>query len=507
MSALRGIAAIMAGMGTGLVAGREDAEKKARQAKDDAWREEQRSWERADRAEKDAIKTSMRDAFADRSTIEGTAVTGTTGTNLYKDPGQAQAMADEARIEAEMRGESPSAVATTKATGITGNMSKGQQITTNPVDLKALNSSDAKWGRAVSAMMPFDPEKALSMENTVMEGRAKKLNLDVAQLKHLNSTYNQTVLSKLNDPSGDFFDNAAKIVTDAQFGGLVGATGRVERSADGKTVNIIVAKDGKDVRTIPVPNSAEGRKELVQKFMKADDVTQLSFLKDDADREAARAKAAADQANKDRDHQLDLDKLQATRDYQNGMLGVYRARAANTGGTAGQPAGATWDDRRKVLDDASKLLPDPNGADSPEAAALIRADNTALLGQIDAIFQTNADFGMALTSPQINQALVMAKDPRNVITRQDQNTGQVVKMVKVNGRDVIVGIGTGPASKKPDVETKTTTEKPAGKKPIVYDPALKAVVDAMAVPPKPVAVGPGSIDHMRRAFQKSNAIN
>lgn len=288
-------ASFLVGMGGGYIKARDKEYDRERQAKDDAWLEEQRNRQRAEWFEKDAIKTSMKDAFADRSTIEGTAVTGTTGTNLYKDPGQAQAMADEARIEAEMRGESPSAVATTKATGITGNMSKGHQITPEPVDLKALNSRDAKWGRAVSAMMPFDPEKALSMENTVMEGRAKKLNLDVAQLKHLNSTYNQTVLSKLNDPSGDFFDNAAKIVTDAQFGGLVGATGRVERSADGKTVNIIVAKDGKDVRTIPVPNSAEGRKELVQKFMKADDATQLSFLKDDADREAAKAKAALEQ--------------------------------------------------------------------------------------------------------------------------------------------------------------------------------------------------------------------
>lgn len=505
MSALRGIAAIMAGVGTGLVARKEDDEKKARQAKYDAWQEEQRNRQRAEWSEKDALKTSMKDAFADRSTIEGTAVTGADNKILERDPAQLAVMQKIQSDVADLEGTAP--VTAAPATGVVSNATRGHQITTGPVDLKALNSSDAKWGRAVSAMMPFDPEKALSMENALMEGRAKKLNLDVAQLKHLNSTYNQTVFSKLNDPSGDFFDNAAKMVTDAQFGGLVGATGRVERSADGKTVSIIVAKDGKDVRTIQLPNSAEGRKQLSQRFMKADDATQLSFLKDDADREASKAKAAAEQEEKDRQFRLDQEKLQATKDYQNGMLGVYRQRAANTGAAASQQVGANWEDRRKVLDDASKLLPDPNGAASPEAAALIRAENTALLGQIDSIFQTNADFGMALTSPQINQALVVAKDPKNVIYRQDQNTGQVVKMVKVSGREVIVGFGAGPASKKPDTETKADTQKPVGKKPIVYDPALKAVVDAMATPPKPVVIGPGSIDHMRRAFQKSNAIN
>ncbi len=285
-------ASFLAGMGGGYIKAKDKEYERERQAKDDAWREEQQGWQRADRAEKDALRTSMKDAFADRSTIEGTAVTGTSGTNLYKDPAQAQAAADEARIEAEMRGESPSAVATMKATGITGNMSKGHKITTEPVDLSSLNSRDAKMARGVNALMAAgDPEKAISMENTVMENQAKKLGLNVAQLKFADDQFNRKMQETLSR-EGDFWGNASQVLTDTSLGGLAGVQVKPVVSADGKTVQLVGMKDGKEQVMLSAPNTAEGQLAFVQRISKADPATKIGWLKEGVDREAAQAKAA-----------------------------------------------------------------------------------------------------------------------------------------------------------------------------------------------------------------------
>jgi len=319
-------ASFLVGMGGGYIKARDKEYERERQAKEDAWHEEQRNRQRAEWSEKDAIKTSMKDAFADRSTIEGTAVTGTTGTNLYKDPGQAQAMADEARIEAEMRGESPSAVATTKATGITGNMSKGQQITTDPVDLKALNSRDAKMARGVNALMAAgDPEKAISMENVVMQNKAQKLGLDAAQLKFADDQFNRKLQETLSR-EGDFWGNASQVLTDTNQGGLAGVQVKPVVTADGKMVQLVGVKDGKEQVMFSAPNTAEGQLAFVQRVSKADPVTKISWLKEGAEREAEKGKAAAEQANKDRD--FDLRKLESenNQQYRNRMLKLQEAQ-------------------------------------------------------------------------------------------------------------------------------------------------------------------------------------
>ena len=285
-------ASFLAGMGGGYIKAKDKEYERERQAKEDAWREEQQGWQRADRAEKDALRTSMKDAFADRSTIEGTAVTSTTGTNLYKDPAQAQAAADDARIEAEMRGESPSAVATMQATGITGNMSKGHKITTEPVDLASLNSRDAKMARGVNALMAAGyPEMAISMENTVMENQAKKLGLNVAQLKFADDQFNRKMQETLSR-EGDFWGNASQVLTDTSLGGLAGVQVKPVVSADGKTVQLVGVKDGKEQVMFSAPNTAEGQLAFVQRISKADPATKIGWLKEGVDREAAQAKAA-----------------------------------------------------------------------------------------------------------------------------------------------------------------------------------------------------------------------
>lgn len=338
-------ASFLAGMGGGYIKAKDKEYERERQAKEDAWREEQQGWQRADRAEKDALRTSMKDAFADRSTIEGTAVTGTTGTSLYKDPAQAQAAADEARIEAEMRGESPSSVATMKATGITGNMSKGHQITTDPVDLASLNSRDAKMARGVNALMAAgDPEKAIGMENTVMENQAKKLGLNVAQLKFSDDQFNRKMQETLSR-EGDFWGNASQVLTDTSLGGLAGVQVKPVVSADGKTVQLVGVKDGKEQVMFSAPNTAEGQLAFVQRISKADPATKIGWLKEGADREAAQAKAAlearriATLEQNANTNERKLDALLMRGAGAGSSSGSSSGRGAGTGSGASQPGG------------------------------------------------------------------------------------------------------------------------------------------------------------------------
>ena len=143
------------GLGSGYLSGRRQAQQDKRQADDDAWREEQRGFERERMAREKSERIALADAVAPRTAIEGTAVDTPAGLTLYKDPAQAQAAAQEAQIEQEMRG-GPALGQARPAYGVTG-MSLGNQITTERPDIAALNSPDARMGRVVDATMRTDP--------------------------------------------------------------------------------------------------------------------------------------------------------------------------------------------------------------------------------------------------------------------------------------------------------------------------------------------------------------
>lgn len=142
MSALRSMAAVLAGAGRGMVERREDDERKARQAKIDEradWQHNQLV-EAANRENK--LRTDLADAAAPRATMQGT-VTESGGQKLFSaDPGQAAQIKSMAESIAEMEGTGP--VTQTQGNAITGSMSKGHQITTGPVDLAQMNSPEAE---------------------------------------------------------------------------------------------------------------------------------------------------------------------------------------------------------------------------------------------------------------------------------------------------------------------------------------------------------------------------
>lgn len=177
MSKKRGAAAFAIGLGQGLLTGKRYNDDKERQKKDDDWREEQRGFER-ERMERDRRdRVSLADAVAPRSTVEGTAVENPAGgRNLYTDPKQAQLAHQEAQIEAEMRG-GPALADARPAYGVTGT-SLGNQITTEKPDVAALNSPDARMARVVESTMRSDPAKALSLQNTHLQGKKTQMDMD-----------------------------------------------------------------------------------------------------------------------------------------------------------------------------------------------------------------------------------------------------------------------------------------------------------------------------------------
>ena len=234
-------------------------------------------------------KQALRDAGAERTTMQGTAVTtGAGDKNLYSDPMQAANAAEDAKIEAEMRGQQPSMVNMQTATGITGKMAQGHQITTDPVDLKAINGAEAKAGRFQAALdAQGKPMEAMQMSNAVMENKAKALGLETAQLKFANEKFNTDVVNKIN-ASTDWTKGLSQILTETQLGRLKGMTVNPVVSADGKMVSFV--GDGPDGPSQPLatfPNTDDGKKQALQMLHKAPIETQISYL-------AERGKAASD---------------------------------------------------------------------------------------------------------------------------------------------------------------------------------------------------------------------
>ena len=424
-------ASFLVGMGGGYIKARDKEYERERQAKDDAWQEEQRNRQRSEWSEKDALKTSMKDAFADRSTIEGTAVTGTSGTNLYKDPAQAQAAADEARIEAEMQGESPSSVATMKATGITGNMSKGHQITTDPVDLASLNSRDAKMARGVNALMAAgDPEKAIGMENTVMENQAKKLGLNVAQLKFSDDQFNRKMQETLSR-EGDFWGNASQVLTDTSLGGLAGVQVKPVVSADGKTVQLVGVKDGKEQVMFSAPNTADGQLAFVQRISKADPATKIGWLKEGVDREAAQAKAA-----------LEARKVEVQEGRLNfamnggvaGLRGAGSASGRGAGSGASQPGGLN-------MSDVDKQLAPMFTADDP-----VTGQKKLNTGAYAFVRSLATQMPAAAQGDAVGASLQAAQQYESVLSRVGGDHAKAAKVIEAAMRPAADGIAAGTPS-------------------------------------------------------------
>lgn len=226
----------LAGFGTGFI---QQQERSKRQAKEDEERDlrMQEGKLRLDNMKQDATdKQAIRDAGAQRSAQAGTAVTGSTGTNFYKDPQEAAQAADEAKIEAEMRGD-VKPVTATPATGVTIQGAKvGNQITTQPVDIAKLNSPDERNKRILGTMWGIDPTKAMQMEAGLKQAKMTDMQITEAEAKAAREAYNTKLMTEMR--GNGVFNGAANVLTQSESNGLAGVEFKAIPSADGKMMQI-----------------------------------------------------------------------------------------------------------------------------------------------------------------------------------------------------------------------------------------------------------------------------
>lgn len=164
-------------------------------------------------------------------------------------------------------------------------------------------------------------------------------------------------------------------------------------------------------------------------------------------------------------------------------LGALEARANGGGGGSGGASGAGaagWKERREVLGDFGKLLPSADTAATPQEAKDIQTGNARALARADAMFSANAAFGTLLSAPQITQAMELARDPKNLRTIRDAQTGQMYETVSVNGRPVVVGEVTQQERQQPPGQKPAQAQEARG---TAGNPMPKQVLATMSAPP------------------------
>ncbi|MFN5348821.1 MAG: hypothetical protein ACK5A0_04690 [Polaromonas sp.] len=162
--------AFLSGLGTGLIQSKEKADKQAREDEDRALRNKaaQLQINAAERAAAD--QATLADAGKPLAVTQGSQVSGPNGKEFYSNPADAAAANARYKADAEAFGPDAGALgapvgdAPIAASGITGR-AKGNQITTEPVDIAKLNSPEARSQRVIAALSGIDPIKALDLEN------------------------------------------------------------------------------------------------------------------------------------------------------------------------------------------------------------------------------------------------------------------------------------------------------------------------------------------------------
>lgn len=163
---------------------------------------------------------------------------------------------------------------------------------------------------------------------------------------------------------------------------------------------------------------------------------QLAIDKDIRASAAAEAKAALDQKK--------LDILQQQANARDRQVDAMAYRMAGGGGARSGDGGSSapsvgLKERRDMLSDLAKMLPQPDGMD-PKATQDALTSNAQTMERADAVFSLNAKFGSALTAPQVLTAQRLAQVPANIKLMRDNETGQTYQTVTVSGQQVIVGL-------------------------------------------------------------------
>lgn len=269
--------AFLAGLGTGYVNQSEKNKDRERQDKKDTQDTEIFNAKMSEFRDGQKLKQGFADNAATRTAIEGTAVDTGNGKNLYTDPAQAAAAVDDARIEAEMRGQDPAKVTSMAAHGITGKMATGNQITTGPVDLAQLNSPAAIQQRNVATLYGAGkPMEAMQLEASAMAAKNNVMTQAKLQREETREIANNLVMQGFQKNGGDAFKLAATMGTQAG-GPLEGTTVEDRISADGKTRSIVGIKEGVEKVFMTASNDEAGNQQVLQRLQQVDAKTIIDW--------------------------------------------------------------------------------------------------------------------------------------------------------------------------------------------------------------------------------------
>jgi hypothetical protein len=359
----------LASMGNAFMKSYNDTtERKRRQQLEDedrAWRNEERDAVRQERAEKAQLKRDLGDAVAPRTTMTGSVTQSGAGRVFSATPENARAMQDTLAAEAEMRGDA----APTQQPGyaVTGPMTKGHQIAAGSAPEGATDTPDARNERVLEAYRKngqFD--KAATMESANLEIQAKRLNLSVEQLKYLKVKANEELMQKI-PLTGNWWIAAQNLVTNSRSGPLADIKAESVVSEDGKTVEMFATgPDGKRQSVWKLPTGPDGWAMLMERNMQADLPTLLQVVK-------GYASSSREQANKDRDFELESRKADADINLKNAQAGA--AGSKTPGGKLPELVKIQHEDivkqRQNLLEEQTKLMADPGyDPESPAAAAI-----------------------------------------------------------------------------------------------------------------------------------------
>ena len=291
--------AFMAGLGTGYLSQQEKNKDRERQEKKDAQDEERYQDEKSLRDDAKKLKQGFADNAAVRTATEGTAVDTGNGKNFYTDPVQAATAVDDARIEAEMRGQDPAKVTSMAAQGITGKMATGNQITTTPVDLAQLNSPAAIQQRNVATLYGAGkPMEAMQLESAGMTAKTNAMTQAKLEREEKREIANHLVMEAFQKNGGDAFKLAATMGTQAG-GPLEGMTVEDRVSPDNKTRSIVGIKEGVEKVFMTTSNDEAGNQQVLQRLQQVDAKTIIDW--GFKNREEKRLDAAVIQDVKDKE--------------------------------------------------------------------------------------------------------------------------------------------------------------------------------------------------------------
>lgn len=418
----RGMVSFLAGMGTGYIKARDKAYEQERQAKQDAWMEEQRTRQRQEWQDADKLKTDIKDATAERQTVQGTETTAG-GTRMFSaTPENAASMAALMANEAELTGAAPVQMPTT---AVTGNMARGHQI---GATAGGMNKPDARNQRVVDALMNNGQiERAATMQNNALEQQAKQIGIDAATFKLLNDKYNMKISELLSGP--DWVKGVEGILAETKLGGLDGITPTARATKDGNSIEFFYEKDGKQVVLATLPSGEKGRLAALQAFSRMSPEVQVGWLT-----EQEKAKQA--QVNADRAHELDKQKTTALANYYQASAGAKEKTATSAYERMDEIDRKTFDGLQKQIDTIDKAILDAKIGGMADPAAI--KEHEARLGayriqqrQLAAKYQTatQAPDPQGLRSP--TPARSTPTGPTNTSERQ-------------MARDVQGGMGADP---------------------------------------------------------------